>query len=248
MNHLRRSRTSGARLPLLLVAAALAAIAVAAAPATAAPTPTTLTVTAQRSSVNWGATAVLNGVLQTTTDPPLPVDQQQVSVQFAATSVGPWQDAATVTNTAAPYSSGAYTYSWKASRNYYWLMSFAGVPDVWGPSAGAVNLIKVKPVLGKPACPASIRAKKKFTVSGSLKPRFPVGSKTVKVKAERYSRGKWTAYKTYTATNANSGSYSKYSVRLAISKMGRYRFHAATADTTTLAAARSAYSRRMHVR
>ena len=90
--------------------------------------------------------------------------------------------------------------------------------------------VKVKPVLGKPACPSSIKAGKKFTVSGSLKPRYPAGSKNVKVKAQRYASGKWKAYKTYTATTADSGSYSKYSVRLSISKKGKYRFYATTAE------------------
>jgi hypothetical protein len=248
MRHSHRLRSVRARCPLLLFAAALASALAAAAPATAAPTPTKLTVTAQSPSVDWGATAVLNGVLQTATEPPLPVDQEQVLVQYAVTSVGPWHDAATVTNTAAPYSSGAYTYSWTTSRNYYWLMTFAGVPDVWGPSAGAVTLVKVKPVLGRPACPASVRARRTFIVSGSLKPRSRVGSRTVKVTAERYARGKWTAYRSFVATNADSGSYSKYSARVTISRLGRYRFRAATADTAKLAAARSAYSRRMFVR
>ena len=63
------------------------------------------------------------------------------------------------------------------------------------------------------------------------------------IKAQRYSSGKWKAYKTYTATTSNSGSYSKYSLRFSISKMGKYRFYATTANTTTLAAGKSAYSR-----
>ena len=68
--------------------------------------------------------------------------------------------ASTVTNSAAPYTSGAYTYSWKANRNYYWRMNFQGTA-VWAPYVGMtsyVPLVKVKAVVGKPSCPKSIKA------------------------------------------------------------------------------------------
>jgi hypothetical protein len=238
-------RETKARVVLLLLVVAVVA-AVAAAPAAAAPTPTTLTVTAQSTSVTWGAKAILNGVLQTTEAPARPVDQQQVLVQYAARSIGPWTTAATVTNSAAPYSSGAYTYSWTAGRNLYWRMNFLGTAE-WASTPSAVLYVKVKPAIGKPKCPSSIAQDKKFTVSGSLKPRYPAGSKNVTVKAQRYANGKWKTYKSYKATTANSGSYSKYSVKLSIAKTGKYRFSATTADTTTLAAGKSKYSHSLKV-
>jgi hypothetical protein len=232
----------------LLALATLLAATVAAAPAAAAPASTTLTVTAQSTSVNWGATAVLNGVLQTTEAPARPVDGQQVLVQYAASPTAIlWTTAATVTNKAAPYTSGAYTYSWTASRNYYWRMQSVGTSE-WASATGAFIYIKVKPVIGKPSCPSSVKHGKKFTVSGSLKPKYPAGSTNVKVKAERYSGGKWKAYKTYTATTADSGSYSKYSVKFSISKKGKFRFYGTTADTSTLSAGKSPYSRSMKVK
>ncbi len=109
-------------------------------------------------------------------------------------------------------------------------------------------LVKVKAAVGKPACPASVKAGKRFTVSGSLKPRFPKGAKTVTVRAQRYANGKWRPYKSYRATNADSGAYSKYSVRLKITKKGKYRFYGTTAATGTLAAGKSAYSRTLKVK
>ena len=188
-------------------------------------------------------------MLRTDENPPLPVDQQQVDVQYAAQANGPWLPApdSPVTNNAAPYSSGAYTYPWKASRNYYWRMVFAGTAE-WGPKTSGVVYVKVVPVIGKPSCPSSVKHGKKFTVSGALKPRYKSGSKNVKIKAQRYSSGKWKAYKTYTATTTNSGSSSKYSLRFSISKTGRYRFYATTANTTTLAAGKSAHSHSMKVK
>ena len=247
MHRLSALRPRRGRLLLLLVVALTAVAAVAAAPAAAAPTTTVLTVTPQSPSVTWGAKAVLNGVLQTTVDPIQPVDQQQVRVEYSATSGGPWTLAGTVTNTAAPYSSGAYTYSWTATSTSYWRFDFLGTAE-WAPYPSNVVLVKVRAAVGKPACPKSVKAGKKFTVSGSLKPRFPKGARTVTVKAQRYANGKWKPYKSYRATNADSGAYSKYSVRIKITRKGKYRFYGMTAATSTLAAGRSAYSRTLRVK
>ena len=69
MHRLSALRPRCGRLLLLVTAALVAAAAVAAAPAAADPTPTNLTVTAQSQTVNWGATAVLNGMLRTAAEP-----------------------------------------------------------------------------------------------------------------------------------------------------------------------------------
>ncbi len=152
-----------------------------------------------------------------------------------------------MTNSAEPYTSGAYSFDWKAERNYYWHMVFDGTPDYLGKTSNVV-LVKVRPALGKPACPVSIKAGKKFSVSGALKPKAVAGSRTVKVKAQRYASGKWRTYKSYTATNADSGSYSKYSVKIKITRKGKFRFSATTTATTILVAGKSAYSRTLRVR
>jgi hypothetical protein len=227
--------------------ALVAAAAVAAAPAAAAPTPTTLDLNAQSTSVNWGTTAILNGMLRTATQPPVAVDGEQVRVARATSVTGPWTTVATVTNAADLYTSGAYTYSFAAERNYYWQMVFDGTA-AYGSKPSNVVYVKVKAVVGKPACPASVKAGKKFTVSGTLKPQAKAGSKTVTVRAQRYLRGKWRPYKAYAATNANSGAFSKYSVKIKITKKGKYRFYGTTAGTTVLAAGKSAYSRTLRVR
>jgi hypothetical protein len=237
-------RRSGARLLALFVVALVAAAAVAAAPAAAVTT--SLNVSPQSANVKWGAKGILNGVLSTTENPPVLLDRQQVEVKRSTYSVGPWTSVGTVTNTVAPYTSGEYTYSWTAARNYYWTMTYAGFGE-WAPVDGTIVLVKVTPAIGKPSCPSSIRAKKKFTVSGQLKPKYPSGYRTVTVKAQCYSSGKWRPYKSYAATNANSGSYTKYSVRLSISKKGKYRFYATTLASSTLAAGKSVYSRTLRV-
>lgn len=232
---------------LLLLLAVLVVGLVAAPAAFAAPTPTTLTLEAQSASVNWSATAVLTGVLQTVEDPPLPVDNQLIQVQYATSATAlVWTTAATITNTPAEYGTGEYTYSWAAARNYYWRMKFDAAGSYAG-STSSVVYVKVKPIIGKPSVPSSIKAGKKFTVSGSLKPKYAAGSKTVTVNIQRYQSGKWKSYKTYRATNANSGTYSKYSVKISISKKGKYRFYGTTANTSNLSAGKSAYSRTLKV-
>ena len=247
MTHHPVKRAARGRVILLVLLVVLVAAAVAAAPAVAA-TSTTLSVKAQTPTVPWNSQAILNGILQTATAPPLSVDQQEIWVQYSTSSTGPWTEIPDfVTNAFAPYSSGEYTYDWTATRNHYWQMVFKGTAE-WGPKTSNVVYVKVVPVIGKPTCPSAIRHGKKFTVSGSLKPRYPSGSRNVKIKAQRYSSGKWKAYKTYTATTTNSGSYSKYSLKFSISKTGKFRFYATTANTTTLAAGKSAYSRSMSVK
>ncbi len=248
MHHPPAKRRGFVSLILVSLAGLLVAAAVAAAPA-AAVTPTTLKLSPQSPSIKWGAQGILNGILQTSTVPPQPVDQQQVLVLYSTSSSGPWSTTpdSPITNTAAPYSSGEYTYSWTASRNYYWQMVFEGAGE-WGPRTSNVVHVKVVPVIGKPRCPSSVKHRKKFTVYGAVKPHYRSGSKNVKVRAQRYSSGKWKRYRTYTATTRNSGSYSKYSVRLSISKKGKYRFYATIAGTSTLAAGKSAFSRRLRVK
>jgi hypothetical protein len=250
MSHHPVDRSARGRVVLLVLFVVLVAAAVAAVPAAATPTLTSFELREQSATVNWGATAILNGVLQTDENPRRPVDQQQILVQYSATSVLPdWTERpdSPITNSSAPYSSGEYTYSWTATRNYYWRMVFEGTAE-WGPRTSNVVYVKVVPVIGKPACPSSAKAGKKLTVSGTIKPHYRSGSKNVKVKAQRYASGKWKAYKTYTATTTDSGSYSKYSLKFSISKTGKYRFYATTASATTLAAGRSAYSRSMQVK
>jgi hypothetical protein len=230
----------------MVMLAVVAAALVAAAPAAADPAPTTLTDGAQSNVVSWGATAILSGVLQTQEGAPRPLDGQVLRVERSASQAGPWTLVTTVTNTFAPYSSGEYAYSWRAEEASWWRMVFPGTTE-WAAADGNAVLIRVKPVVGKPTCPRSVAAAKKFTVSGSLKPRFDKGSRTVKIRAYRYVSGTWRLHRAYMATNANSGAFSKYTVRLSIAREGKYRFRATTTATPQFAAARSANSRSLIV-
>ena len=148
-------------------------------------------------------------------------------MEYSASSNGPWITAGTVTNTAEPYTSGAYTYDWTAERNYYWRMVFEGTAE-WAAPRNVV-LVKVRPRARQAGLPGVDQGRQEVHRVRFAEAQGPqAGSRTVKVKAQRYASGKWRSYKSYTATNADSGSYSKYSVRIKITQKGKYRFYATT--------------------
>jgi len=94
-----------------------------------------------------------------------------------------------------------------------------------------------KPTLTTPKSPTTVKRRKAFTVWGVLKPHFAAGAKTVKVKAYVKRSGKWVAYKSYSAVNADYGSSTKYSIRIKLSRKGKYRFTASTPASTIWLAA-----------
>jgi hypothetical protein len=108
--------------------------------------------------------------------------------------------------------------------------------------------VNPKPTLGKPICPTSVTHGKLFKVYGTLAPHFAAGAKTVKVKAYRRVSGVWKLYKSYAATNADAGSITKYTAKIALTKTGSYRFQASTAATATWAAATSSFSKTLTVK
>ena len=249
MSHHSVKLAARGRVVLLGLLAVLVAVAVAAAPAAAA-TPTTLTLKAQHTTVSWGATAILNGVLQTDGGAPCRwtssgavrvrrVDDHAGPVDSRPTELSPTLRLSTRTAPVHALLQG--------DAQTLLAMIFTGTAE-WDAQAQHVVYVKVKPVIGKPSCPSAVKHGKRFTVSGSLKTQYGSGSKNVKIRAQRYSSGQWKAYKTYTATTTDSGSYSKYSLRFSISRTGKYRFYATIAKTRTLAAGKSAYSRSMQVK
>ena len=105
-----------------------------------------------------------------------------------------------------------------------------------------------KPTLTTPKSPTTVKRRKAFTVWGVLKPHFAAGAKTVKVKAYIKKSGKWVAYKSYSAVNANYGSSTKYSIRIKLSRKGKYRFTASTTASTTWRAASTRPSKTLTVK
>ena len=119
---------------------------------------------------------------------------------------------------------------------------------VWGTWWARIASPTAMPALGKPICPTSVTHGKLFKVYGTLAPHFAAGAKTVKVKAYRRVSGVWKLYKSYAATNADAGSVTKYTAKIALTKTGSYRFQASTAATATWAAATSSFSKTLTVK
>ena len=89
------------------------------------------------------------------------------------------------------------------ARTFYRLRYIAVSPIDYGSATGGNGKLDVRPALGRPAVPSSVRARRYFTVSGSLKPHFTAGQKTVKIKVYRYKNGRWVLVKTLAATNVD---------------------------------------------
>jgi hypothetical protein len=105
-----------------------------------------------------------------------------------------------------------------------------------------------KPKLGRPHVPATVKRRHEFTIWGTLKPQFPAGSKTVKIKVYKRKHGKWVYVAALKTKNVNLNSYSKYTRRGAFKSPGLYRVKAYSAKTTLWVAATSKASRTFRVK
>ena len=218
---------------LLLVTAVALGIGLLAVPVAGAAINTTLNPSASAPTITWGARVLLTATLMDDLNPPTALGGQFVRVEWSPTgATASWILLATVTTGSGQYETGQYTKDDSPTQKTYYRFSYLG-DGTYGPTISPTVVVNVRPALGVPKVPTSAKVNKSFTVSGTLKPRFTAGTKTVTLTAYRYRNHKWAKYKTYKATNADSGSYTKYSLTLKISKKGKYRFKASTAATTT---------------
>jgi hypothetical protein len=229
-----RGRSHRVLVLLAVLVVALGALGATAAVGAALDT-TFMSASASSTTVTWGGYSIIKGVLTDTTEGSDPVGGQYVLLQYSATGApfpAPWYSLANITTDATQAAAGKYVgiaYPTKLTYYHFW---FQGSPSTGlGATVSKRLTINVKPALGVPSAPSSAKANASFKVSGSLKPQFPAGEKTVTIKAVRYNGSTWVAYKTYKATNADNGSFTKYSLTLKISSKGKYRFSASTAAT-----------------
>jgi hypothetical protein len=215
---------------MLALAVCVATAALLAAPglAGAAPSPTGLTVKAQRYTITWGTNTILTGTLMDL-DTITALGGLWVRVEFSPTGApASWTLLSNVTTeTDAQYSTGQYTQVVQPRKLTYYRYVFLGTA-AYAPEVSNTVIVKVRPFVGRPIVPKTVKAGKYFTVRGSLKPRFPAGAKTVKVKAYRKKGGTWVVAKRLRATNVDTATYSKYQARTSFTKKGKYRFRAFT--------------------
>jgi hypothetical protein len=161
-----------------------------------------------------------------------------VTAQSASSATGPWVDLETLTTSSVAGSVGKFALTVTPTGSTYYRLRFvtgAGAGLVYGGSISFVVRVGVRPVLGTPKVPSSVKAGLSFTVHGTLDPRFPAGQKTVQIKVYRYKNRDWVFSREISATNADSDGSTRYSVKVKLTTKGKYRFGAYTAPTVTWA-------------
>jgi hypothetical protein len=217
----------------LAIAILVALMVVLSAPALAAPAPTSWTVSPASKIITYGQGVTLNGTLMSNG---AAVAGLWVDVAQATTSNGSYAVMWRVTAPDGPYATGTYSIAVMPLQTTYYRFQWAG-DSTYGPSNSDAIPVQVKPSLGKPTCPSSVKSGHKFTVSGSVKPGAPTGP-TVHIKAYRYNGHDYYSYKTYDTTI--SGTTYKASIK--ISKTGKYKFKATTGSSARFAANESSFS------
>ena len=188
--------------------------------------------------VDYGSSTLLTGVLFDSGDPlhEVGMGDQVVTVQSAPSATGPWVDLGTLTTGSAAGSVGKCTLSVTPTISTYYRLRFvAGANSGYGGTLSFTVRVGVRPLLGTPKVPSSVRAGRSFTVSGTLNPQMPAGQKTVVINVHRLKNGHWVFIKRVSATNANSGDGTRYSVSVKFTTKGKYRLRAYAAPTTTWA-------------
>ena len=199
---------------------------------------TRLSIGVGQTIVDHGGSTLLTGVLYDSHDPlhEVGMGDRLVTLQSAPSTTGPWVDLKAQATSSVAGSVGKCTSTvTPTSSTYYRLRFVAGAGSGYGGTLSFMVRVGVRPVLGTPKVPSSVRAGRSFTVSGTLSPQLPAGQKTVVINVHRLKNGHWVFIKGVSATNANSGDGTRYSVSVKFTTKGKYRFRAHTAPTTTWA-------------
>ena len=210
------------------------------APALAAPAPTSWTVSPQSKTITYGQGVILNGTLMSGG---AAVGGLWVDFAQATTQSGSYQVMYRVTAPTGPYTTGTYSIAVMPLQTMYYQFRWPG-DATYAAGDSDVIPVQVKPSVGKPSCPGSVKKGKKFTVKGAVKPGQGV-SPTVKIKAYRQKgNGAWVGYKTY----SSKVSGTNYSASIKITRTGKFKFKATTAANAEFAAGASSYSRVLKVK
>ena len=169
--------------------------------------------------------------------------------QSTAGASGPWEPLYMVTTGTGSYDTGTYSGPVVPLQNTWYHFVFEGTSAYAACNSDLLPIeVKVKPLLGRPSCPAKVRHGFKFSVRGTLNPMFTAKTQTVKIKAYKMKQHKWVVFKTYLATNGKYMGYTPYSIRIKLGQKGKYRFNARTIWSAEWTAAKTGYSRTLTVK
>jgi hypothetical protein len=87
-----------------------------------------------------------------------------------------------------------------------------------------VKTVAVRPYLGVPSAPATVKKNVAFTSRGALKPQHTIGATAGYIQCYRKESGKWRLRKTVTAQGYSDYRYTA-SVKLPYSGSWRMRFY-----------------------
>ena len=197
---------------------------------------TRLSLSVAQAVVNFGSSTLLTGVLYDSGDPlrEVGMGDRLVAVQTASSATGPWTHLEALTTSSVAGFTGTCTLTVTPTVSTYYRLRFvAGAGIGYGSSLSLVVRVGVRPVLGTPRVPASVRAGQSFTVSGTLTPKFTAGQKTVQIKVYRNTSRRVVFIKQVSATNTDSGGTTRYGVKVKLLARGQYRFRAYIAPSVT---------------
>jgi D-glucuronyl C5-epimerase C-terminus len=139
--------------------------------------------------------------------------------------------------------SGNASVTFKPSGRTYFKARFDGAGDDLPSDDSTVVSSAPRVYLLTPSGPSKASAWKTFTVAGYVKPRRPVGSRTVTLLAYRYEGDKWVLRVKAPTVNANWGSYSRYSGSISLPGSGpaKWRIAASVPADSKYAATTSGY-------
>ncbi len=206
------------------------------------PHPTSLTPSVVGDIVLWGKSATVEVVL-TDTGSGAGIGGQQVRLESSADQVT-WDLVTTLTTSSEAAEAGlCRTTVAPKARTYYRFVYEGDAQLEHDPSVSDPVAVQVRPLVGTPKAPAKVKARKQFKITGSLKPRFAAGGKTVKVAVFRKRGNKWVLVKSAFAVNSNSGSGSAYTLKTRLAAKGTYRFQATTRAMPAWPSSTSGFSR-----
>lgn len=192
-------------------------------------------------TVRYGGTAKFSGSL-VETPPAAALEGQVVTLQRKPYGASSWSSVAT----ASVDASGNYTFSAKPSVATYYRTYFVNDALEYLPVYSTSVLVKPGVSITVPSAPSIVRRGAVFTSGGYLKPRHTAGAHNVRIYAQRYERQsngtyKWVTRRTFSTTNSNYGSYSRYSARVSLPSAGRWRFQSIYTTTSKYAYTKTAY-------
>ena len=177
-------------------------------------------------SLAYGSAFTVAGTLKTGAVG-LPV--QRVILQSGAPG-GAFSDTSLTTTTTL---TGGFTFSVRPMTKTYYRVRFAGSTGYAASDSTASVYATPKAYVRTPVAPSKMSKSKSYTVYGYLKPRHTSGSYPVRIyKYRKLSSGKWKSYGYSKSKASNYTSYTKYSVKMTLTRAGKWRLRAyAPADS-----------------